>query len=63
MESLSAEDKLIVLCGGGIIKSDDNIANMRDSGCVILLEATPETIYNRVRDNDSRPLLRQKPGN
>lgn len=62
IEKLSADDNLIVSCGGGIIKSDDNIDNMRASGHVILLDASPEVIYTRVKDNNTRPLLRKNPG-
>lgn len=62
IEKLSADDNLIVSCGGGIIKSDDNIDNMKKSGLVILLDASPEVIYMRVKDDNTRPLLRKNPG-
>lgn len=62
IEKLSCDDNLIVSCGGGIIKSDDNIDNMKKSGLVILLDASPEVIYMRVKDDNTRPLLRKNPG-
>lgn len=62
IRELSSEDNLIVSCGGGIIKSDENIKLMRESGKVILLFASPETIYHRVKDNNTRPLLQDNPG-
>ena len=62
IRELSSKDNLIVSCGGGIIKCDENIRLMRESGKVVLLEASPETIYERVKDNDSRPLLQANPG-
>ena len=62
IRELSSKDNLIVSCGGGIIKCDENIRLMRESGRVILLEASPETIYDRVKDNDTRPLLQGNPG-
>ena len=62
IRELSSKDNMIVSCGGGIIKCDENINLMRESGRVILLEASPETIYDRVKDNNSRPLLQANPG-
>ncbi len=62
IEELSKKDNVIISCGGGIIKSDVNIANMKKSGSVVLLEASPEIIYNRVKDDNNRPLLVSNPG-
>ena len=36
---------------------DVNVAEMKKNGKVILLSATPETIYERVKNNHDRPLL------
>ena len=60
IRELSIRDNIIVSCGGGIIKSDDNINIMKSSGRVILLYASSEVIYNRVKDSDDRPLLKGK---
>ena len=30
---------------------------MKESGCIVLLTATPETIYERVRHSTNRPVL------
>lgn len=48
---------MIVSCGGGVVMRDENTEHMKKSGCVILLTATPETIYERVKDSDERPIL------
>lgn len=47
----------IISCGGGIVLRDENIKLMKRSGKVVLLTATPETIYKRVKDNHTRPAL------
>jgi len=47
----------IVSCGGGIVLRSDNVTLMKEEGVVVLLTATPEEIYNRVKDNSDRPLL------
>lgn len=36
---------------------EENVAAMKDCGTVILLEARPEVILERVKDDSSRPLL------
>ena len=47
----------IVSCGGGIVIREENIAHMKESGRIVLLTATPETIYERVKDSTNRPIL------
>ncbi len=47
---------LVISTGGGIVLSEDNRIRMQDS-LVILLQATPEVIYNRIKEDASRPLL------
>lgn len=34
-----------------------NVEEMKKNGRVVLLKAAPETILNRVKDSDERPLL------
>lgn len=57
LQKIAGEDGRIVSCGGGIIKSEENIRVMKKSGKVILLTAAPETIYSRVGEDKNRPLL------
>ena len=57
LERLSDAKPLIIACGGGMATRDCNIELMKDSGLVVMLSATPETIYERVRFNRNRPLL------
>lgn len=57
LEEISLEGGRIVACGGGIVLKDENITIMKKYGTVILLTATPETIYKRVCTDSSRPLL------
>lgn len=48
----------IVSCGGGVVVKDENIKHMKDGGVILFLTARPDTIYNRVKDDDSRPILK-----
>ena len=43
---------------GGVALRDENVAEMKKNGKVVLLTASPEVILERVKDNDDRPLLR-----
>ncbi len=51
------EEDMIVSCGGGIILREENIELMQKAGEVIYLEASPYTIYKRVKNSDKRPIL------
>lgn len=48
----------IVSCGGGAVLRPENVKNMKKNGEIIFLSATPETIYERVRYSNNRPLLK-----
>ena len=47
----------VVSCGGGSVLRDENAALMKENGCIVFLRATPETIYERVKDSTNRPIL------
>ena len=49
--------QMVISVGGGSVIRDENVANMKASGIIILLTATPSTILNRVKDSTERPLL------
>ena len=50
---LQKRKQTIVSCGGG----EENTDHMKKNGRVVLLTAKPETIYERVKDSDERPIL------
>lgn len=51
-------EKGIISCGGGAVLRDKNVEILKTNGKIVLLTATPQTIYERVKDDDSRPLLK-----
>ncbi len=55
---IKAEQNKVVSCGGGVVLRDENIQAMKKGGRVVLLNAKAETILERVKDDDNRPLLR-----
>ena len=54
---LAREGGCVVACGGGVFTDPDNIERMKQSGTVICLTSTPETILKRASANADRPLL------
>ena len=57
LEELGSEAQ-IISCGGGVPMRPDNVKSMHELGLTLLLTARPETILERVRHDDDRPLLR-----
>lgn len=47
----------IISCGGGVVMKEENVEIMRKSGTIVCLAATPDVIYERVKDSRERPLL------
>ena len=49
---------MIISCGGGTALRQRNVEGMKKNGRVVLLTASPQTIYERVKDSDERPVLK-----
>ena len=52
------ERNTIISCGGGAAMRERNVEEMKKNGRVVLLTASPEVIYERVKDSDDRPVLK-----
>lgn len=57
LERLSKRENLVVSCGGGVPMRECNVKEMKKNGVVVLLLASPQTIYDRIKDTHVRPLL------
>ncbi|MDD6057232.1 MAG: shikimate kinase [Clostridiales bacterium] len=57
LKSLVKQQNLIVSCGGGSVLRDENARLMKEAGRIILLSATAETVYERVKHSTNRPIL------
>ena len=55
---LKSQKNLVISCGGGAALREQNVAEMKENGKVVLLTASPEVIYERVKDSDDRPVLK-----
>ncbi len=54
---MQSHKNTVISCGGGAALRERNVAEMKKNGRVVLLTASPETIYERVKDSDDRPVL------
>lgn len=54
---IQSESNVVVSCGGGTPMRACNVTEMKKSGHIVLLTATPETILSRVKDSHDRPIL------
>lgn len=57
LRTFGQETNMVVSCGGGCVLRDENTQLMKENGCIVLLTAEPETIYERVRYSNERPIL------
>lgn len=60
VQEVAGKESLVIDCGGGVVLNPQNIAKLKANGILIYLSATAETIYERVKNKDKRPLLNVK---
>ncbi|MCK5843066.1 MAG: shikimate kinase [Victivallales bacterium] len=57
VQKLAQREGLIISTGGGIVLNSENIADFKKTSLVVCLKASPETIFQRLEKDASRPLL------
>lgn len=58
LKELQTKKDQVISCGGGAVLREENVRAMKENGCVVLLTALPQTIYERVKNNAERPILK-----
>jgi len=58
VEKVSKENKLIISTGGGVVLYKENMVNLKKNGIVFYLKTSPEVITERLKNDDTRPLLK-----
>jgi shikimate kinase len=58
VEELAARKKTVISTGGGLPASSGNLASLKTHSLVICLWSSPEKIWERVRNQSHRPLLK-----
>ena len=59
LEMVYTKDKMVVALGGGAFERPENRELVKKNSYVIYLKASPETLYERVKDSTDRPLLKK----
>ena len=62
MAGLRSRPHLVVSLGGGTIADHDNLRDIKASGILIYLKATPEQIFKRLHHKNDRPTLKDLSG-
>ena len=57
VDELTRRTKTVISAGGGLPAIPANLASLKSHALVVCLWASPETIFERVRDHAHRPLL------
>lgn len=57
VQELASGNGQVISTGGGIVTNPDNISDYEKTGLVVCLLASAEEILNRVRHEETRPLL------
>ncbi len=59
VEELTLRDKTVISTGGGLPAYEENLISLKTHALVVCLWASAETIYERVRGHNHRPLLEE----
>ncbi len=51
-------ERYVISTGGGIVKDVKNIENLKNIGTVFYLYASPDVLFQRIKGDKTRPLLR-----
>ena len=60
IKDVEKNDYRIISCGGGVPLKEENIKHLKSNGQIVLLEASVDTIYKRLKHDNTRPLLKSK---
>ena len=58
IKEVSLRRGIIIDCGGGVVLRKENLKLLKTNGIVFYLQATPEVIYQRIKNEGHRPLLK-----
>lgn len=59
VQRVSALDKAVIACGGGVVIRKENMDELEKKGIIVCLTASPAAIFERTKNSD-RPLLNVK---
>jgi len=57
IKEISTSSSCIISTGGGCLEREENILNLKQNGVLFYLYAPPEVLYERIKEDNTRPLL------
>lgn len=57
--TLGSDSGLVIATGGGAVMRDDNVEALKANGTIVLLEVSVDCVLSRLKNDTTRPLLRQ----
>ncbi|MFC1546464.1 shikimate kinase [bacterium] len=51
-------DNLVIAAGGGVVLREENMNELEKKSKIIYLNVDPETVYERLKEDSTRPLLK-----
>jgi shikimate kinase len=54
---ISQGERQVISCGGGAILNPESVEALRQKGRIVYLKGDPGLLYERVKEDDERPLL------
>jgi shikimate kinase len=58
IKEISVRQGIVVDCGGGVVLNNENLKLLKTNGIVFYLQASLEVIFERIKKEDHRPLLK-----
>ncbi|MCQ2957449.1 MAG: shikimate kinase [Candidatus Gastranaerophilales bacterium] len=60
ISKISTKNSQVISTGGGSIQNPQNLTCLKDNGFVVYLKASSNILFERIKDDNSRPLLKTK---
>lgn len=57
IKQLIKKDNLVLALGGGAVLKEKNVELLKSNGKIIFLDVTANTVFDRLKDDTTRPLL------
>jgi shikimate kinase len=57
VEEISQQHGLVIDCGGGVVLDRQNLKWLKVNGIVFYLDAPPDVLYERIKNDSNRPLI------
>jgi len=58
IKQVAQRREIIIDCGGGVVINNENLKLLKTNGIVFYLQASLEVVFERIRREDHRPLLK-----